>query len=64
MKKLSTVSLILGFTILLFALCFAVVRLDSRVRVLEKICYGQCNYGDVECTKRCQKAGHCDRNSQ
>lgn len=61
MRKFSTAVLVSGFAILLIALSFAVTRLNDRVSKLEKICYGQCNYGDAECAKRCQEAGHCDR---
>lgn len=48
---------------LIFAIFLVVALfggLDDRVKVLERICHGQCKYGDAECAKRCADAGHCE----
>ena len=57
MKRLGPV---LGYLVLALALFIAWHNLQKRVSELEKICHGQCKYGDAECSARCQKAGHCE----
>lgn len=34
--------------------------MSERLILLERICHGQCKYGDAECAKRCEDAGHCE----
>lgn len=36
------------------------ILLNHRIQALERACHGQCKYGDAECAKRCDKAGHCE----
>lgn len=51
---------IIFLLLLALILAFCAV-LDERVKTLEQICHGQCQYGDAACAKRCKDQGHCER---
>lgn len=53
------VSTLLMLVVLFFAEVI-VRRIETRVDALERVCHGQCKYGDAACAKRCADAGHCE----
>lgn len=51
----------IGLELIAWALLIAALfSFHARIKRLEQVCHGQCKYGDTECAKRCQKAGHCE----
>lgn len=59
MAKLSRLFAI-GLVMIVLTLAAGIINLGYRVKKLEQVCHAQCKYGDDECSKRCQKAGHCE----
>lgn len=51
---------IVGFLVFALALFLAWYNLAKRVGELERVCHGQCKYGDAGCAARCKVAGHCE----
>lgn len=58
MKATMTV-LFVSIVLVLALMTARLETLERRIRVVERVCHGQCKYGDADCAKRCAAEGHC-----